>query len=213
MGRKKAIRYQAIKQQKNVLTLDYNLQNSQKLSEFLRKWLGVEKKNLIIEIGCGKGEHILELAKKYPENLCAGVDLKADRIFVGAENSLQNDLKNCVFVRARVEDFLQNLQKCLPDLKIKIQQIWITFPDPQAKNEEKSLVSATFKEKILPILSAGSKIVLKTDSDLVVENFLKNYKNENFEMVENEILPVRSAFEVKFNNLGINTKQISFIKK
>lgn len=213
MGRTKAIRYNVINTRKNVLKLNYNSQNLEEVENFLKNGAYLtegEKMELILELGCGKGEHIVKLAENNPGCMCVGVDLKGDRIYIGSTYALENNLDNCVFVRARVEDFLINLKSVKKSFKVK--EIWITFPDPQPNKQEKSLVSEIYQRLIQGILSENSKIILKTDSELVLENFKKNYLINGFKELENEHLDVKSAFEQKFNKLGVETKIVT-VKK
>ena len=78
---------------------------------------------LVLELGCGKGEYTIALARKYPEKNFIGVDIKGSRMWVGATDALQNNLENVAFFRTRIE-FIKS--SFAPD---EVSEIWITFPD------------------------------------------------------------------------------------
>ena len=86
------------------------------------------KKNdlpLILELGCGKGEYTVGLAQKYPQYNFIGLDIKGNRIWVGAKEALDRKLNNAAFLRGRI-DFIETAFE-----KQEVSEIWITFPDPQ----------------------------------------------------------------------------------
>ena len=84
---------------------------------------------LVLELGCGKGEYSVALAKKYPDKNFLGVDIKGSRIWAGATESKNANLSNIGFLRTRIE-FIE-----LAFSKNEVDEIWITFPDPQIKSK------------------------------------------------------------------------------
>ena len=131
---------------------------------------------IVLELGCGKGEYTVELAKLYPEVNFIGVDIKGARMWTGATQALNEGLKNVAFLRTNIEIierfFAEN----------EVQEIWLTFSDPQMKNPRKRLTSTYFMERYRKFLIDGGIIHLKTDS-----NFLFTYTSY---MVEKNHLPI-----------------------
>lgn len=115
---------------------------------------------IILELGCGKGEYSVGLAKKYPENNYIGIDIKGARIYSGADLVRQEELKNVYFIRTQIE-YISSLFS-----SEEIDEIWITFPDPQIKfnRRKKRLTHPSMLEKYKTILKRGGLIHLKTDS-------------------------------------------------
>ena len=118
---------------------------------------------LVIELGCGKGEYSVALAKKYPNKNFLGVDIKGSRIWAGATESKNANLSNIGFLRTRIE-FIE-----LAFSKNEVDEIWITFPDPQIKSKraKKRLTSPLFLKKYNEFLKPNSFIHLKTDSQFL----------------------------------------------
>ena len=131
---------------------------------------------IVLELGCGKGEYAVELARNYPDKNFIGVDIKGARMWTGATQALNEGLKNVAFLRTNIEIidrfFTQN----------EVQEIWLTFSDPQMKNPRKRLTSTYFMERYRRFLVDSGSIHLKTDS-----NFLFTYTKY---MVEKNQLPV-----------------------
>ena len=130
----------------------------------------------MLELGCGKGEYTVELAKLYPDVNFIGVDIKGARMWTGATQALNEGLKNVAFLRTNIEIIERFFA---PD---EVQEIWLTFSDPQMKNPRKRLTSTCFMERYRKFLVDGGIVHLKTDS-----NFLFTYTSY---MVEKNGLPV-----------------------
>ena len=131
---------------------------------------------IVLELGCGKGEYTVELAKLYPQMNFIGVDIKGARMWTGATQALKEGLKNVAFLRTSIEIIDRFFA---PD---EVQEIWLTFSDPQMKNPRKRLTSTYFMERYRHFLIDGGIIHLKTDS-----NFLFTYTTY---MVEHNRLPL-----------------------
>jgi tRNA (guanine-N7-)-methyltransferase len=112
---------------------------------------------IVLELGCGKGEYAVGLAKSNPERNYVGIDLKGARLWRGAKTVQENNLRNVAFIRQRV-DFID--QFFGPG---EVAEIWITFPDPQHAKERKRLTAPNFLEKYRRILAPDGIIHLKTD--------------------------------------------------
>jgi tRNA (guanine-N7-)-methyltransferase len=131
---------------------------------------------IVLELGCGKGEYTVELARLYPEMNFIGVDIKGARMWTGAKMALQEGLKNVAFLRTNIEIIDRFFG---PD---EVSEIWLTFSDPQMKNPRKRLTSTYFLERYRRFLKDGGIVHVKTDS-----NFLFTYTTY---MVEKNLLPV-----------------------
>lgn len=120
---------------------------------------------IVLELGCGKGEYAVNLAKHHPNKNFIGVDIKGHRLWVGATQALQSDLKQVAFLRASIEDLEQYFA---PN---EIDEIWITFPDPQLQlsRAKKRLTHPRFLAYYERIVKLGGKIHLKTDSDILYD--------------------------------------------
>ena len=120
-------------------------------------------KPVVLELGCGKGEYTVNLARKYPGMNFIGVDIKGARMWKGAKAALRDQIENAVFLRTRI-DFITSFFG-----KDEIDEIWITFPDPQPKKARKRLVSTMFLTRYQQFLRDGGIIHLKTDNTDVFE--------------------------------------------
>ena len=131
---------------------------------------------IVLELGCGKGEYTVELAKIHPDMNFIGVDIKGARMWTGTTQALNEGLKNVAFLRTNIEIIERFFSED------EVQEIWLTFSDPQMKNPRKRLTSTYFMERYRKFLIDGGLIHLKTDS-----NFLYTYTNY---MVEKNHLSV-----------------------
>ncbi|MCR4918325.1 MAG: tRNA (guanosine(46)-N7)-methyltransferase TrmB [Prevotella sp.] len=131
---------------------------------------------IVVELGCGRGEYTVELARLYPDRNFIGVDIKGARMWTGATQALRDGLTNVAFLRTSIEIIDRFFSPG------EVSQIWLTFSDPQMKNPRKRLTSTFFMERYRKILTDGGTIHLKTDS-----NFLYTYTRL---MVERNALPL-----------------------
>ena len=130
---------------------------------------------IVLELGCGKGEYTVELARLYPDMNFIGVDIKGARMWTGATQALNERLTNVAFLRTNIEIIDRFFSKD------EVQEIWLTFSDPQMKNPRKRLTSTFFMNRYRRFLVDNGIIHLKTDS-----NFLFTYTSL---MVERNALP------------------------
>ncbi|MGK2860735.1 MAG: tRNA (guanosine(46)-N7)-methyltransferase TrmB [Chitinophagaceae bacterium] len=153
MGQKKLIRFEEIKTFPNVLQYPAGMAGN--WNTFLKN-----QNPIILELACGKGEYALGLGKLYPEKNFIGIDLKGNRIWVGAKKALQINLKNVAFLRTQIDKINQYFSV------VEIEAIWITFPDPQLRQSKakKRLTHPKFLRLYQQILKPGGLIHLKTDS-------------------------------------------------
>ena len=115
---------------------------------------------ITLELACGKGEYAVGLGQLYADRNFIGVDIKGNRIWVGAKKALQENLKNVSFLRTEIDQLGQYF------VSSEIAEIWITFPDPQLRfsKAKKRLTHPKFLRLYQQILSPGGYINLKTDS-------------------------------------------------
>jgi tRNA (guanine-N7-)-methyltransferase len=113
---------------------------------------------IVLELGCGRGEDTVGLAEKYPDKNFIGVDIKGARMWAGAKQAEQAGLKNVAFLRTQIE-FITNFFAV-----DEIDEIWITFCDPQMKKATKRLTSTYFMQRYQQIMKPNGLIHLKTDS-------------------------------------------------
>jgi tRNA (guanine-N7-)-methyltransferase len=131
---------------------------------------------IVLELGCGKGEYTVGLAKLFPETNFVGVDIKGARMWTGAKQALEGGLKNVAFLRTNIEIIYRFFGQ------EEVQEIWLTFSDPQMKNAHKRLTSTFFLNRYRHFLVDRGLVHLKTDS-----NFLFTYTKC---MVEANHLPL-----------------------
>ncbi|HUZ58214.1 MAG TPA: tRNA (guanosine(46)-N7)-methyltransferase TrmB [Hanamia sp.] len=153
MAQKKLKRFGEIKTFSNVLEYPENIKS--KWNEFFKN-----KNPIVLELACGKGEYATGLAQLYPEKNFIGVDIKGNRLWVGATFAIKHHLKNVAFLRTQI-DKLNNYFSAN-----EVDEIWITFPDPQLRvsKSKKRLTHPKFLRLYQQILKPGSQIHLKTDS-------------------------------------------------
>ena len=147
------------------------------------KWIGGFFKNdnpIVLELGCGKGEYSVELAERYPNKNYIGVDIKGNRMWVGAQDSFEKKLNNIAFLRIRIE----NIIKCFAENEVS--EIWITFPDPQIKRKRQSkrLTHPDFLKRYRTLLSEDTVINLKTNSQFLYGYTLGIIEGEGHELLD-----------------------------
>jgi tRNA (guanine-N7-)-methyltransferase len=183
------------------------------------KWSGFFGNNnpIVLELGCGKGEYTIGLARQNPETNFVGIDIKGARLWRGLKDAQLEKIPNVAFVRTRIE-LIEHFFG--PE---EVSEIWVTFPDPQpqASRERKRLTSQRFLERYKTFLRKDGVIHLKTDSSLLYDytlevirlnkhNLLAStdnlYEHEGEEVVKS----IRTYYEQKWLALGIPIKYIRF---
>ena len=151
---------------------------------------------IVLELGCGKGEYTVGLAKRYPHINFIGVDIKGARMWTGATQALQEGLKNVAFLRTNIEIIDRFFAPG------EVQEIWLTFSDPQMKNPRKRLSSTYFMERYRHFLADNGIVHLKTDS-----NFLFTY---TCYMVEHNKLEVELKTTDLYSEIAENAEKSPF---
>jgi len=122
---------------------------------------------IVLELGCGRGEYTVGLARKYPDKNFIGVDIKGARMWAGAKEAELAGMTNVAFLRTNIEIITSFFAKN------EVDEIWITFCDPQMKKATKRLTSTWFMQRYQQIVKPDGLIHLKTDSP-----FLYTYTTE-----------------------------------
>ena len=145
---------------------------------------------IVLELGCGRGEYTVGLAKRFPDINFIGVDIKGSRMWHGAKEALEKGMKNVAFLRTNIE--------CIDGLfaEDEVAEIWLTFSDPQMKKATKRLTSTYFMERYRRFLVDEGIINVKTDS-----NFLATYTKY---MVEKNNLKMEFFTEDLYNTEGVD---------
>ncbi len=118
---------------------------------------------LVLELGCGKGEYTIGLAKRYPNKNFIGIDTKGARFWRGAKTASNDKMTNVAFIRAQIE-LIQSLFATS-----EVDEIWITFPDPQIKYKRTKhrMTNTAFLQRYRSILKPEGTVNLKTDSEFM----------------------------------------------
>lgn len=170
---------------------------------------------IVLELGCGRGEYTVALARRYPEKNFIGVDIKGARMWSGATEAIRDGLKNVGFLRTNIE-IIDRLFAAG-----EVNEIWLTFPDPQMKKFTKRLTSSLFLQRYARILGEDATIHLKTDSNfmftytkyitqvnsLPVKECIEDIHNQED---ESDILKIRTYYESQWIERGLTIKYISF---
>ena len=159
MGQKKLVRFAEIETFSNVLQYPKDIKGA---------WKNHFKNNnpITLELACGKGEYTIGLAQMYAHHNFIGIDQKGNRIWVGAKKALQQSLSNVAFLRIQIDGINNYFAEG------EVDEIWITFPDPQLRlsKDKKRLTHPKFLRMYQQLLKPGGVIHLKTDSP-VLYNF------------------------------------------
>ena len=172
---------------------------------------------IVVELGCGKGEYTVELAKLYPDVNFIGVDIKGARLWTGATQALKEGMKNVAFLRTNIEIIDRFFAAD------EVHELWLTFSDPQMKNPRKRLTSTFFLERYRHFLTDGATIHLKTDSNflftyttlLAERNHLPVlFRTEDLyhdpSIKDDPILSIQTYYERMWMNRGLNIRYMKF---
>lgn len=153
MAQKKLIRFAELNTFTNVLQFPQEMPGSWKL-QFNNEH------PVVLELACGKGEYTLGLGRLHPDKNFIGVDIKGNRLWAGAKKALKEELTNVAFLRVQIEQLHQYFAPG------EVQELWITFPDPQLRfsKAKKRLTHPRFLRIYQQVLKPGGSIHLKTDS-------------------------------------------------
>ena len=172
---------------------------------------------LILELGCGMGEYSVGLAEKFPNKNFLGVDIKGARIWQGATDALKKGLSNVAFLRIRIDW----IETCFE--KEEVDEIWITFPDPQLKKRKgaKRLTHPDFLKRYSNIIKKEGYIHLKTDSQFlhgftlgVISGKGHNLEDSTNDLynspVKREHMEIKTHYEQIYLNKGLPITYLKF---
>lgn len=171
---------------------------------------------IVLELGCGRGEYTVGLARIYPDMNFIGVDIKGARMWTGARQALEEGLPNVAFLRTSIEIIDRFFGAD------EVQQIWLTFSDPQMKHVRKRLTSTAFLLRYRSFLTDGGTVHLKTDS-----NFLFTYTSHVARVnglpvavatddlyhtpgMDERLLGIQTYYESMWIGRGLNIKYLKF---
>ena len=173
------------------------------------------KNPITLELACGHGAYTVGLSRLYPERNFIGIDRKGARLWKGARTAIEENLGNAAFMRIFIDH-------C--DLHFapgEVDEIWITFPDPQPNKDRKKLTHPMFLERYRRFLRPGGSVHLKTDDDHLTDYTLHLIEKENLPLIEfmndvystpglKEDLKIRTYYESKWLESGKKIKYIRF---
>ena len=174
---------------------------------------------IVLELGCGKGEYTVGLAKLYPDVNFIGVDIKGARMWTGATEAVREGMKNVAFLRTNIEIIDRFFAPG------EVQEIWLTFSDPQMKSPRKRLTSSWFLERYRHFLVDGGIIHLKTDSNFlftyttllvernhlpIIERTEDLYHSSHLSPLTSHLLNIQTYYESMWIARGISIKYLQF---
>jgi tRNA (guanine-N7-)-methyltransferase len=162
---------------------------------------------IILELGCGRGEYTVELAKRFAKKNFIGMDIKGARLWKGAKSALEENLKNVAFVRNRI-DFIESYFA-----NEEISEIWIPFPDPYPRKEQKRLVSPEFIKRYRNIASPRSIIHFKTDNHNLYEYALQQVYANNYPLLAYSEDVYSDAAKLKSKRFSLLTEIQTYYEK
>ena len=218
MGKDKISKFEAIKGFNNVI--EHATEEGDSVKGSWRSKVFKNDNPIVLELGCGKGEYSVGLAEFYPNKNFIGCDIKGNRIYIGAKDALDKKLDNVAFLRTRIDyinDFFEENE---------VDEIWLTFSDPQPKKPRKRLSSPLFIERYKKLLKTGGIVHMKTDSDILFEYTVDEIKEkyemleytwdlygelpENLDPVTREIFHIKTHYEKLFTAKGSVIKYCKF---
>ena len=219
MGKDKLWRFSEIQRFPNVTEAPFSetfLQKGKWKEEIFKN-----EKPIVLELGCGKGEYAVGLGQMFPEKNFLGIDIKGNRIYIGAKEALENNMDNVQFLRTRI-DFIENFFE-----EDEIDEIWLTFSDPQPKKPRKRLTSPLFIGRYRKFLKKNGLVHVKTDSDILFEYTEEQIKEEGYKChaltwdlygsfqekladKEKEIFNIKTHYEELFTSKGSVIKYCCF---
>lgn len=170
---------------------------------------------IVLELGCGKGEYTVGLAKNNPSKNFVGIDIKGARIWTGAKEVVASAMTNAKFLRSEIENISHFFAPG------EIDEIWITFPDPQMQKSRKRLTSTRFLNQYSKLLSPKGIVHLKTDSPFLFEYTTRLVEKNNLEVLEKTSdlygsgmadpeKSIKTFYESQWLSRGKSIKLISF---
>ena len=172
-------------------------------------------KPITLELGCGKGEYTVGLAEANHDRNYVGVDIKGARMWKGAKSVEEKGMDNAAFLRTEIEQIEQFFAPG------EVDEIWITFPDPQMQKARKRLTSSRFLTNYRKFLRPGGVVNLKTDSPFLYEYTRRLVELNGFEVIAltddlygsglaDPVTSIKTFYEQQWLSRGKTIKLISF---
>lgn len=170
---------------------------------------------IVLELGCGRGEYTVALAKSEPGRNFIGVDIKGARMWTGASQVENESIGNAAFLRCEIENIDHFFAPA------EVEELWITFPDPQMQKVRKRLTSTRFLSLYRKILRPGGIVNLKTDSPFLYEYTRRLVELNGFEVLActddlynsglvDPVTSIKTYYEQQWLSRGKKIKLISF---
>ena len=212
MGKDKLKRFAEIATFSNVVQLEAG-------KPYKSQWASAFFKNsnpVVLELACGKGEYTVNLAQLFPDKNFIGIDYKGNRIWRGAKTAMEEGINNVGFLRIQIENLVDYFGEN------EVDEIWITFPDPQPQisREKKRLTSPRFLALYKQLLRPGAFINLKTDNDGLHAYTVETIEAKGLKLhvrtedlyhspYANEVLNIETYYEKKYLK---HNKNINYLK-
>ena len=175
---------------------------------------------IVLELGCGKGEYTVGLARRHPDRNFIGIDIKGARMWTGATQARDLNLTNVAFLRTNIELLSHFFAQG------EVDSIWITFPDPQMKKVRKRLTGTRFMNLYREVTSDGATINLKTDSPFLYTYTRSMVKLNSLTLlsdspdlyadikenkdIDESLRSIRTFYEQQWLSRGLSIKYLSF---
>jgi tRNA (guanine-N7-)-methyltransferase len=208
MGKNKLARFEQNLTFKNMVQLPESMAG--KWSDFFEN-----NKSITLELACGHGAYTVGLARLFPERNFIGIDRKGARMWKGAKTAIEENLDNAAFMRIQIDHCAEHFG---PN---EVDEIWITFADPQPNKDRKKLTHPMFLTRYKQFLKPNGIINLKTDDDHLYEYTLDLIKEKKYKLLENkndiynweditEELKIKTYYELKWLQIGKTIKYLKF---
>jgi tRNA (guanine-N7-)-methyltransferase len=215
MGRTKLQKFKVIGESRNVV--EEGKENYKQLSGTWASGFFGNEHEMVLEIGCGKGDYTVGLANLFPNKNFIGIDIKGARLWKGSTLAEENGLTNVAFLRTLIEEITGHFAEN------EVSELWVTFPDPRPRlgEEKKRLTSPRFMNMYKQLVKPGGIIHFKTD-DLELFDYTLNLLQLNEEKnlvythdlynsdLQHHTLGIQTTYERKFLAQGITIKYLQF---
>ena len=219
MGKNKLRKFREMEQLERVYQFPYGVLESQGGCPLRGRWREEVFHNgnpLVLELGCGKGEYTVGLASRFPDKNFIGIDIKGARMWTGGCQMRDRGLTNAAFLRTSIE-LLDRF--FAPG---EVNEIWVTFPDPQMKKATKRLTGTRFMQLYRRVLTPDGLINLKTDSPFLYTYTRAMIDANNLSLradipdidadadAPGELTEIRTYYESQWRDRGLTIKFLSW---
>ncbi len=218
MGKNKLKKFADMESFSHVFQLSFNELRAGTPFSMKGKWNEQFFKNehpIVLELGCGKGEYTLGLARVFPDKNFIGIDIKGARMWTGATEALDKKMGNVAFLRTKIEMLTHFFA---PD---EVAEIWITFPDPQMKKLTKRMTATNFMALYQHFVKPNGLIHLKTDSPFMFTYTREMIRENKYSLLAitdnlyesalvNDLLSIKTYYEKQWLARGLSIKYLCF---